>query len=201
MEVVSLFPTAVGRSQLSRRLTSAEISILESFDTRPNAGNLASINQHVLETPELSELKKFILQEVTDYFDNVISPRNNITPYITISWTNVTTTNGFHHKHAHGNSILSGVFYVTADSYTDSIIFYDRVYETIEMRPKNWNIWNSDSWEIPVNTGDLLLFPSRLIHEVRIVNIQNHKRISLAFNVFIRGVVGDPMDSNLVEIK
>jgi hypothetical protein len=93
------------------------------------------------------------------------------------------------------------VFYVTADANTDSILFYDQRYDTIEIRPKNWNIWNSFSWEIPVSTGDLLLFPSRLNHEVRTVNIENHKRISLAFNVFVRGIIGDPMDSNLVEIK
>ena len=201
MDILSLFPKAVSRNNIGRPFSNIELAVLENLETRLNSGNVTSTNVRVLELPELANLKNIILNDVYEYFEKVISPRDSIEPYITISWTNVTETDGFHHKHTHGNSILSGVLYVIADASSDSILFYDEVYKTIELRPKNWNVWNSPSWEIPVATGDLLLFPSSLNHEVRVIKKSNHKRISLAFNVFIKGTVGSHLDLNWADIK
>ena len=201
MDILSLFPTAVSRNNIGRPFTNIELAVLENLETRPNKGNITSTNAYVLELPELANLKNILLNDVHEYFNRVICPNNDIEPYITISWTNITETDGYHHKHTHGNSIVSGVLYVSADSASDSILFYNEVYKTIELRPKSWNVWNSPSWEIPVATGDLLLFPSSLNHEVRVVSKSNHKRISLAFNVFIKGTVGTHIDLNWADIK
>ena len=46
-------------------------------------------------------------------------------------------------------------------------------------------MWNSESWWFPVKTGDVILFPSSLIHMVETKQGTN-TRISLAFNVFIK---------------
>ena len=54
---------------------------------------------------------------------------------------------------------------------------------------KNFNFFNSESWWLPVKTGQIMLFPSSLSHSVSIKKGTN-TRVSLAFNVFIKGGVG-----------
>ena len=62
----------------------------------------------------------------------------------------------------------------------------------------NFNIFNSFAWWIPVKENDLILFPSDLEHGVDTVTL-DHTRISLAFNVFVKGEFGNK--KNLKWIK
>ena len=95
--------------------------------------------------------------------------------------------------HAHPNSLISGVFYINSDDKFDKIKLFKQQYETIQLEIKEWNIWNSKSWWFPVKTGDIILFPSSLTHMVE--NKQgDNTRISLAFNVFIKGIIGNNKD-------
>ena len=48
---------------------------------------------------------------------------------------------------------------------------------------------NSEAWWFQVKTGDIILFPSSLTHMVENKEGAN-TRISLAFNVFIKGKIG-----------
>jgi uncharacterized protein (TIGR02466 family) len=108
---------------------------------------------------------------------------------MTQSWLNFTKPGEFHHKHAHPNSLISGVYYFNADKENDKIYFYDDEYQRIKIQPKDWNYHNSKSWWYPVGTGDLVIFPSELTHMVD-VTTSKETRISLAFNVFAKGVFG-----------
>ena len=63
-----------------------------------------------LNQKSFKDLKTDLDLRVKDYFNKIISPANNITPYITQSWLNYTETNQYHHKHQHPNSLVSGVF-------------------------------------------------------------------------------------------
>ena len=47
-------------------------------------------------------------------------------------------------------------------------------------------------------TGDIILFPSYLQHAVKIRNIDKSTRTSLAFNVFVKGNLGN--NYNLTEL-
>jgi ectoine hydroxylase-related dioxygenase (phytanoyl-CoA dioxygenase family) len=62
---------------------------------------------------------------------------------------------------------------------------------------KEWNSFNSSSWWFPVKTGDIVIFPSSLIHSVE-TKQGNNTRISLAFNVFIKGTIG--INNSLTEL-
>jgi predicted 2-oxoglutarate/Fe(II)-dependent dioxygenase YbiX len=48
---------------------------------------------------------------------------------------------------------------------------------------------NSESWWFEVGAGDLMLFPSSLTHMVE--TVQGDERVSLAFNTFPVGYVGE----------
>ncbi len=136
---------------------------------------------------------------VDDYFQKIITPKDNVSPYITQSWVNWTQSGEEHHKHAHSNSIFSGVFYIDADEEYDSIVFFKRhTYESLTIEPNEFHLFNSESWNFKVKTGDIILFPSTLGHKVE-SKVGDNIRTSLSFNTFVKGTIG--VDKNLTELK
>ena len=194
-----IFPTPIYISKLNRKLTPLELKFVDKNkkDFYKNDGNITSNNNYILNEKPFSNIKKELDLRIQDYFDKVISPANNITPYITQSWLNYTETNQYHHKHAHPNSLVSGVFYINCHEEHDKIKFFNDNYKTIKLEVKDWNMWNSESWWFSVKTGDVILFPSSLTHMVETKQGDN-TRISLAFNIFIKGTVGN--NNNLTEL-
>ena len=194
-----IFPTPIYISKLNRKLTPLELNFVDKSkkDFYKNDGNITSNNNYILNEKPFANIKKELELKVQDYFYKVISPANKITPYITQSWLNYTETNQYHHKHAHPNSLVSGVFYINCHEEHDKIKFFNDNYKTIKLEVKDWNMWNSESWWFSVKTGDVILFPSSLTHMVETKQGDN-TRISLAFNVFIKGTVGN--NKNLTEL-
>jgi uncharacterized protein (TIGR02466 family) len=186
-----IFPTPIYISKLNRELTPLELKFVEKSkkDSHNNEGNITSNNNYILNEKPFTNVKKELDLKVQDYFNKIICPANNIIPYITQSWLNYTETNQYHHKHQHPNSLVSGVFYINCDDKFDKIKFFNDRYQTIKPEVKDWNIWNSETWWFSVKTGDVILFPSSLTHMVENKEGTN-TRISLAFNVFIKGTVG-----------
>jgi uncharacterized protein (TIGR02466 family) len=186
-----IFPTPIYTSKLNRELNKEELSFIDNtkLDVYKNEGNTTSKNNYILNNKSFKNLKNELDLRIQDYFDKIICPANNITPYITQSWLNYTETNQFHHKHAHPNSLVSGVFYINCHEEHDKIKFFDEKYKTIKPEVKTWNLWNSESWWFPVKTGDIILFPSSLSHMVETKQGTN-TRISLAFNTFVKGTIG-----------
>ena len=187
-----IFPTPIYISKLDRTLSSLELKFVDKHkkDFYKNDGNITSNNNYILNEKFFSNIKKELNLKVQDYFDKVISPANKITPYITQSWLNYTETNQYHHKHTHPNSLVSGVFYINCHKENDKIKFFNNNYKTIQLETKNWNLYNSETWWFTVKTGDVILFPSSLSHMVETKQGDN-TRISLAFNVFIKGTLCD----------
>jgi uncharacterized protein (TIGR02466 family) len=194
-----VFPTPIYITKIYRELTKKELSFIDKskLDTYNNEGNTTSNDNYILNNNEFKNLKEELNLKVQDYFNKIICPANTITPYITQSWLNYTETNQYHHKHAHPNSLVSGVFYINCHEEHDKIKFFNDNYKTIKLEVKDWNIWNSESWWFSVKTGDVILFPSSLTHMVETKQGDN-TRISLAFNVFIKGTVGN--NKNLTEL-
>lgn len=188
----SIFPTPIFKDKIPRSLSEEEKLFFNNIEKRISFGNLTSVNQYLLDSAELKSLKLLIEEKLNEYFYKVYDPEENIEIYITQSWLSYTRPNEHHHKHRHPNSFLSGVFYIDANPQKDKIFFYDKNYKEIVIRPKNYNLWNSDSWYYPVETGDIIIFPSTLEHMVETVEEDDDRkvRISLAFNTFIKGKLG-----------
>jgi uncharacterized protein (TIGR02466 family) len=194
-----IFPTPIYISKVDRKLTALELKFVDKNkkDFYKNEGNITTNNNYILNEKPFANIKKELDLRIQDYFDKVISPANSITPYITQSWLNYTETNQYHHKHAHPNSLVSGVFYINCHEEHDKIKFFNDNYKTIKLEVKDWNLFNSESWWFSVKTGDVILFPSSLTHMVETKQGDN-TRISLAFNVFIKGTLGN--NKNLTEL-
>lgn len=196
MNLLSLFPTPVGLFNLDREFTKQELAFVKSLQTRPNMGNITSVENYVLQNKQLKNIKKFIDDSLEQYFQSVFQPQETVKLCITQSWINFTNKGQWHHKHAHPNSFVSGVFYFNANEKSDKIYFNREEYQRIKLTPKVWNAYNSESWWLEANTGRLIIFPSELSHNVAPVE-EEETRISMSFNTFPKGVIGE--NHNLTE--
>jgi uncharacterized protein (TIGR02466 family) len=198
MKIDNLFPTAIGIDKLPKELTAEQLKFLITQQMRANIGNAYSEDNYILDNEELKSLRNDLLDIVRKYFKVVYAPTNDVEVYITQSWVNATEPSNYHHVHNHHNSFISGVFYIHSEGESDKIKFHKPGYECIQIIPTEWNIYNAKSWWYSVNTGDVILFPSSLTHEVP-PTISSKNRISLAFNVFLKGRLGGY--SELTELK
>ena len=189
MKFHNLFPTPVVIFKLSKGLSKKELNFLLNLKTKSNRGNRSSFDDKVLKHREMFELKNYIEKCLHEYFVSVHAPNKPVKPYITQSWVNYTTKGQFHHKHAHPNSFISGVFYVKSDVNKDRIYFFKDGYTQIRIPTKDYNLYNSDSWWLEVEEDSLILFPSSLSHAVE--ETQTDFRVSLSFNTFLKGNIGD----------
>jgi hypothetical protein len=83
----------------------------------------------------------------------------------------------------------------------DMISFLSDRKMTSFIEPLGLNKFNSVTVNIHVNQGDIILFPSDLSHSVP-VNNEDYTRVSLAFNSYFEGILGDSDDDpNYIEIK
>lgn len=190
MEIINLFPTTIGSFKLNRNITKEENLFLRSQEQKPNEGNTTSANRLILNSPEIVGIKEFIKSGIDEYFKIIQCPEKEVELNITQSWLNYSEPGQWHHKHSHSNSFLSGCFYVNADKDLDKIYFYKEKYKQINIPSKEFNLSNSDSWWLPVGTGDLIIFPSSLTHMVQNVEAKE-TRISIAFNTFPVGYIGN----------
>jgi uncharacterized protein (TIGR02466 family) len=190
MIVNNLFPTPVAGFELGRDLSEVEREHLFNLETRPNQGNTTSVDSNVLDKPELHSLTEFLNGALQEYFNAVYSPKTDADLRITQSWVNYTKSGQYHHKHAHPNSLISGVFYIQAAKETDKIHFFKDGFQQLRITPKDFNLYNSESWWLAAATGTLYLFPSTLHHMVEQVKGED-TRISLSFNTFPKGIIGD----------
>jgi len=198
-----IFPTPLYISKIKRKLTQEELNYIneEKKLSLCNFENRYSDNSDVLRHSSMQNLHDEIMVKVQEYFDNVIATTDKVKPYIVSSWLNWTEPNQKHHEHLHSNSLISGVYYVNCFENVDSITFLKDEKSQIKFANfKELHRFNSETWTIPVSTGNLIMFPSFLKHKVEI-HEGKHTRISLAFNVFVKGKIGSKKKLTYLEIK
>jgi uncharacterized protein (TIGR02466 family) len=190
MQIMTLFPTALGLFELGRDFTEEELAFIKGQEVTQNMGNTTSADKNMLDREKLKGLREFVEESIASYFAEVYAPIQETSLRITQSWCNYTEPGQFHHKHAHPNSFISGVMYPQANRDTDKIYFYKDGWQQLKTSTENWNLFNSDSWWMEAYTGRLFIFPSHLTHMVETVQGTN-TRISLSFNTFPIGDFGD----------
>ena len=189
-----IFPTPVQQGNIGRSFTQEELDFIklhcEPGRTYKNQGNTTSLDRYILKQPEMKDVLEYINTSIKNYVANVIIPKHPVEFVVTQSWLNYTKEGEYHHKHAHPNSLISGVFYFDAEFEKDKIYFFKDGYQQIKIPTDTFNLWTSDSWFFQVKTGDIMLFPSSLTHMVESKKGDN-VRTSLAFNVFPKGYIGE----------
>ena len=115
--------------------------------------------------------------------------------YFLNSWIVKHHFNDWAQAHHHSNSLLSGVYYLKTEKNSGDINFIKDYKEqnifplAITPNYDEYNYVNSKNFKFEPAVGNLIIFPSTLMHEVTKNNSKN-TRYSLAFNVFCKGVFG-----------
>jgi uncharacterized protein (TIGR02466 family) len=200
ISVFSLFPKVLGVSNESYKINEDELSFIKNLERRIISTNLVTYNQNILDLPELKNLKSWLQENINVYFFDVLQIKNIDEIYITQSWSNITEKGQNHNLHHHQNSIVSGVMHF--DDNDSNLNFYseDETPYLFDFSYKSRNEFNSSCWSFPTQKNKLFLFPSKLYHNVH-TQIKNSDRISLAFNTWIKGFVGEEDNSNLLKIN
>ena len=210
IEICGLFPTPLYLTNINRKFTKQELSLVKQYEiiTLADAATgplhmtdtKQSEDNYILNQKEFKQLKIELQNYLCDYINTIICPNTDIKCYITQSWLNYTKSGEHHHEHNHSNCFLSGVLYFNADENFDSIVFDRNFYNQIKIKAKEYNLFNSDIMDIPVKTGQLLIFPSYLKHYVNQKRGDNI-RISLSFNTFLKGILGNKEGLTELELK
>jgi len=138
-----------------------------------------SFNTNFIQEQGITEFVDELDQHIQAYLNSFGSPARN-TPYkIISSWMTLTKQGGYSHTHVHGDSDISGVYYVKTNE-KDGSIFFDTpnkvsrnsfAYRTFQQRVS-----------YPPSVGKLLLFPGWLEHGIE-TNTTDHDRVSVSFNI------------------
>ena len=102
-------------------------------------------------------------------------------------WTIINIGGSKNLRHQHGNSTISGAYYVKAPQNCGDIVFYDPRPAPVFYYPttRSANFLNAQTHGINPKEGALILFPSYLDHSVN-ENLSNNERIVISFNISIQ---------------
>jgi len=135
-------------------------------------------------TQELAELFAEVqkrLDEVHRAFE--LSPTTR--QVITEAWININQKGHFNYSHDHPGSLFSGVYYVKGGADKGELELKTPIaphtYTISGDMVGGFNAFTGHAMVIPPVTGDLLIFPSWLLHRVN-MSQSDEERISIAFN-------------------
>jgi uncharacterized protein (TIGR02466 family) len=195
--VTGLFPIPVYSTTIN--IPESVNIFVNNLEYRDNAVNKYSVLSNILNCDELKEIKKQINEHLNNYCEEILCAEAGVRLNITQSWANITSINEHHHKHNHPNSIISGVLYLSPD-IPSSIIFIKETNSIFHINTTKFNSYNSTQFSVSTHKGILLLFPSTLTHQVE-KNKHVENRVSISFNTFYKGIIGDEKSLSLLEIK
>ena len=136
-----------------------------------------------------SEPKKFI-KFISSSIEQVMTDMNwdkeKQVVKINNMWAIINTGGSSNAQHQHGNSNISGAYYVRAPKNSGDIVFYDPRPAPVYFHPsaKSPNLLNAQVNSVIPKEGVLVLFPSYLDHSVN-ENLSNEERVVISFNIRI----------------
>lgn len=195
--VQTIFPTTILLNNINRSFTKQELDFCEKYRQQTEQsyggmGNYLTKDHRVLNNPELKELREFMEYHLEYYFRKIVCAKEESKLYITHSFLNYMRKSQGHSAHVHPNSYLSAVMYISADQRVDKISFSrsPRGDWPIRVDRTQDNPYNTYDCGMTIKTGDLVIFPSSIVHGVSPKEDDN-LRISLVANTFLKGKIGN----------
>ena len=202
MELLNLKAIPIAHAKKVYSISSKELKVIKKSKYRaPQHGHYLSQSIHLLNHKTLLPLKKFILNKAKEYTRDVLEISEEI--YMTQSWSTFNTTHAFHKPHSHPNTFISLVYYAHCP---DGFLLFDlhtsslREGFNFQYTINHFNIYNSAIWELPVQTGDMVLFPGHIDHGST-PNKSTEPRIVIGANFFIKGKLGSEKFVDLIGVQ
>ena len=197
---MNLFPVPVYFENCNFDYTE-EFEFLKKQPNRVNDSiRQTSADTFLLRKQELKRLKDWIEITLDTFVKNVYKSQTEL--YITQSWLNTIGFGGGLSAHHHPNSIISGVWYpeITMEQ-TPSIYFCNfQKPSNILLNVDDTTLYNSDTMYAPIQSGNLILFPSNLFHGVK-PNTIDKNRYSLSFNTWTHNDLGNEFELTYCSTK
>ena len=129
---------------------------------------------------------KFISSSIEQVMTDMNWDKENQVVKINNMWAIINTGGSSNAQHQHGNSNISGAYYVRAPKNSGDIVFYDPRPAPVYFHPnaKSPNLLNAQVNSVSPKEGVLVLFPSYLDHSVN-ENLSNEERVVISFNIRI----------------
>ena len=207
-QMLELFPTPVYVTQLPDQLS----GVIPFLDAQPpNSGSdeanygERSANSYILNEPECVEMKKYVLEHVKEYAENILLYEYD-SYELSQSWVSRKLPGQHHTMHTHPNSLMSGVFYYGEPSPKTPAIKFHKMkggmnVNQLQAKTQADKRSSEFAWEefsVQFEPGLLVLFPSYLFHSVP-MNQSDKVRSSVAFNVVPKSNLGQ--EENLTELN
>lgn len=185
-----LFPAGALVRYVNQAHQAIAVDDLE-FDQPERSSMTASTSPqlNILEDQRFQGIRSFIDECISDYLDNIISYRYDSFS-IVHAWVNRAGEGSFQPMHRHGNSVISGVYYLQADRNNAPLMFEKTEINTspyLAIASREQTIYNANRVAFPAKSGICFLFPSNIHHGYDIPN-KGGERVSLAFNVILNGI-------------
>ena len=190
-----LFPTTVTIFDNVLELEYIDSMLKDIVDSSQKVGRKtnwqSNHNPNLHEHQKYKPLGKKVLELSKEYIEDLKFEFDD--HYITGMWSNILKPGEFHSPHTHSNNLVSGVFYLQTNDNSPAITFLDPRPQSSVLQPqaKEYNIFNSTMFFYPAKVNRMILFPSWLEHYVP-QNDTKFSRVSIAFNVMLKGQVGRP---------
>ena len=185
----TLFPTVINEFEYIAEQKLIDAIREEEIKNNDKNFSKQSVDNNLMNKKEYENLKNKILQttkEVCKFYSYKYEKID-----ITNSWINFSSKNCFHNPHTHSNNIFSGVWFPFKNTSRTPIIFIDPRQCASVLLPEcnDKNIYNTSLSSFPPNMSRGYIFPSWLMHYVP---PSLADRISLSWNVLLRGNYGNP---------
>jgi uncharacterized protein (TIGR02466 family) len=194
MEYLEILPTPIFKKILDYIPDSYINQCIDYIKQQPSHTNdpnsssdTLTYNQQLLNAPLFTPLTKEIIKYSLLYSKKLEIDVNGL--QISNSWGYIVNKNNkINNYHAHCNSLLSGVMYLTPGSPISfaSSFFDDLFLKAPQKYPEESKLHFN---EVPINKKQLILFPSHLHHSIT-PHTLNNERICIAFNIIPKGEYG-----------
>tara|TARA_B100000925_G_C21975244_1_gene459809 strand:- start:82 stop:684 length:603 start_codon:yes stop_codon:yes gene_type:complete len=190
-----LFPTPVWTLQLDNyKIVNEQMyDYIKSEQSKDQAGiNKSNIKgwhskDFNLNEDEPQKFISFILPAIEQVMIDMNWEKQKQTAKINNMWAIINTGGAANLRHQHGNSTISGAYYVRAPKNSGDIVFYDPRPAPVYSHPNvtKPNLLNAQVNGVSPKEGALVLFPSFLDHSVN-ENLSHDERIVISFNIKIQ---------------
>ena len=188
-QVIGLFPTPVMRVEkfLSGELISSFTGQIRQSHMTANSKSDLLAHTPIADPksdPMFQQIARLVTPKLAEFGQQLFG--EPLPWSIKEIWVNVLEPGGRQAIHTHANSFISGVVYLTRSHPSANIVFHKSLGGTdfiFSNHNKNAKVgpYNGSKWMMPaLSAGDLVLFPSYLLHEVPLN--QGEQRISISFN-------------------
>ncbi len=183
MSITKLFPLGMLKRYQAPKSYIDDINLDDFKYTQYEKGDKQRTPKfdNILMLPELTELKKFVMDSAKDFLDTVLEMKYEEF-FITESWINISTKGDNQRLHNHSNSILSGVHYLKTEENHPPLIFKKQSQQTEPfMSIREHHKKNYDTMSFPCTQDTMVVFNSYMYH-MHFKNKIDTDRISLSWN-------------------